>query len=130
MTAMAIFSTVQTEAVVDMEGDGITEIIYGNGHEIYVYEWRNGGLKLKSGWPADTTTAGNQPEVRGLAVADLDGDGLIEIVATTTQTASTDDGGAQVFVFSANGQAYQPAGVRYQAWPRYNNRTGSGGDAD
>jgi len=116
-------------AVVDIEGDGITEIIYGNGHEIYVYEWRD-GLKLKSGWPADTTTAGNQPEVRGLAVADLDGDGLIEIVATTTQTANTDDGGAQVFVFSANGQAYQPAGVSYQAWPRYNNRTGLGGDAD
>ncbi len=117
-------------AVVDIEGDGITDIIYGNGHEIYVYEWRDGRLKLKSGWPADTTTAGNQPEVRGLAVADLDGDGLIEIVATTTQTANTDDGGAQVFVFSANGQAYQPAGVSYQAWPRYNNRTGLGGDAD
>ena len=41
---------------------------------------------LKPGWPADTTSAGESPEVRGLAAADLDGDGLIEVVATTTQT--------------------------------------------
>ncbi len=115
--------------VVDLEGDGVTEIIYGNAHEIYVYEWRD-GLKLKSGWPVDTTTGGKKPEVRGLAAADLDGDGLIEIVATTTQTAKTDSGGAQVFVFSVNGKSYQPKGVSYKAWPRYNNRTGIGGDAN
>jgi len=62
--------------VVDLEGDGISEIVYGSGHEVYAYEWRNGGLRLKAGWPADTTTAGESPEVRGLAAADLDGDGL------------------------------------------------------
>ncbi len=115
--------------VTDLEGDGITEIIYGNGHEVYAYEWR-GGLQLKSGWPADTTSAGNRPEVRGLAAADLDGNGSIEVVATTTQTANTASGGAQVFVFAANGSSYQPAGVSFPAWPRYNNRSGEGGDAD
>lgn len=115
--------------VVDLEGDGVTEIVYGNAHEIYVYEWRD-GLKLKDGWPVDTTTGGKKPEVRGLAAADLDGDGLIEIVATTTQTAKTDSGGSQVFVFSVNGKSYQPKGVSYKAWPRYNNRTGIGGDAN
>jgi len=96
---------------------------------VYVYEWRN-GLQVKNGWPADTTTAGQAPEIRGMAAADLDGDGRIEIVVTTTQTQSTADGGAQVFVFNSDGATYQPAGSPFQAWPRYNNRTGTGGDAD
>ena len=113
--------------VTDLEGDGIYEIIVGQGSKVYAYEWRNKKLNLKAGWPADTTSAGQAPEVRGLAAADLNGDGNIEVVATTTQTQST---GAQVFVFSTNGSLFQPAGVTYQAWPRYNNRTGIGGDAD
>jgi hypothetical protein len=116
--------------VVDLEGDGVNEIICGNRHEVLVYEWRNNRLFIKSGWPADTTTAGESPEVRGIAAADLDGDGLIEIVATTTQTQRTEDGGAQVFVFSANGSLFQPAGLVFPAWPRYNNLSGLGGDAD
>jgi len=51
-------------------------------------------------------------------------------VATTTQTQSAEDGGAQVFVYAANGGLYQPAGLGHQAWPRYNNSTGAGNDAD
>jgi hypothetical protein len=45
-----------------------------------------------------------------MAAADLDRDGRIEVVATTTNTSRT---GSQVFVFDANG-ANQPG------WPRYN----------
>ncbi len=116
--------------VVDLEGDGVPEVVFGARHEVYAYEWRNGGLVLKPGWPANTTSAGESPEVRGLAAADLNNDGLIEVVATTTQTQDTADGGAQVFVFASNGQLFQPAGVSYPAWPRYNNRSGEGGDAD
>ncbi len=116
--------------VADLEGDGIPEIIFGRGHEVYAYEWKNKQLNLKPGWPADTTTAGESPEVRGLAAADLDGDGFIEIVASTTQTQSTASGGAQVFVFASNGDLFQPAGLSFPAWPRYNNRSGAGGDAD
>jgi len=62
-----------------------------------------------------------------LAAADLNGDGKIEVVATTTQTQSA---GTQVFVFSSNGALFQPAGVTYPAWPRYNTRAGVGGDGD
>ncbi len=116
--------------VVDLEGDGITELIYGNRHEVYAYEWRNLQFHPKTGWPADTTTAGESPEVRGLSAADLNGDGLIEVIATTTQTQSTEDGGAQVLVYSPNGSSFQPPGLEYPAWPRYNDLAGDGGDAD
>jgi hypothetical protein len=52
------------------------------------------------------------------------------VVATTTQTQPTENGGAQVFVFSSDGKPFQPAATPFPAWPRYNNRTGVGGDAD
>ena len=116
--------------VADLDGDGITEIVIGNAHQVIAYEWTGGTLQMKAGWPADTTTAGQSPEVRGMAAGDLDGDGQIEIAVTTTQTSSTADGGAQVFVYSPNGQLYQPNGISWQAWPRYNPETGEGNDAD
>jgi hypothetical protein len=116
--------------VTDLEGDGIMEIVCGQGSQVWAYEWKGGALHVKAGWPVDTTTAGESPEVRGLAAADLDGNGTIEIIATTTQTQSASVGGAQVFVYSPNGAIYQPAGLSYPAWPRYNNRIGTGGDAD
>jgi hypothetical protein len=116
--------------VADLEGDGVMDIVAGNDSQVLAYEWKNGALSKKAGWPADTTSANNPPEVRGLAAGDLDGDGKLEIVATTTQTAPTADGGAQVFVFSANGQLFQPSGINWQAWPRYNAKTGQGNDAD
>jgi hypothetical protein len=116
--------------VTDLEGDGVYEIVCGQGRHVYAYEWRNHALALKSGWPADTTTAGESPEVRGLAAADLDGDGDIEVVATTTQTQPASSGGAQVFVFNRDATLYQPDGTTFPAWPRYNNLSGEGGDAD
>jgi hypothetical protein len=111
----------------DLDGDGIFEIVAGsNNGKVAAYEWKNGRLAVKSGWPASTCSAGQCPEVRGLAAGDLDGDGRVEIVATTTQTA----GGAQVFVFNADGMPYQPPGLGFTAWPRYNAATGPGNDAD
>jgi len=117
-------------AVVDLDADGTTEVVFGNDRHVYAYEWTGGTLQLKGGWPFDTTTAGESPEVRGLAVGDLDLDGHFEVVATTTQTQATEDGGAQVFVLDASGALYQPASASWAAWPRYNTASGSGGDAD
>ena len=116
--------------VADLEDDGITEVVAGRGHQVWAWEWRDHALVVKPGWPADTTTGGNPPEVRGMAAGDLDGDGTVEIVVTTTQTVSTSEGGAQVFVFDAGGHPFQPAGGHSPAWPRYNNLPGPGNDAD
>jgi hypothetical protein len=115
--------------VADLDGDGTMEIVVGGGNgSVAAYEWVGGTLRVKSGWPVTAcSTATCDAEVRGMAAADLDGDGTIEVVVTTTETR---DGEAQVFVFSADGSLYQPAGLSFPAWPRYNTGTGTGGDAD
>ncbi|MCP4674098.1 MAG: VCBS repeat-containing protein [Deltaproteobacteria bacterium] len=116
--------------VADLDGDGTTEVVAGNGEEVYAWEWTGVALTVKQGWPVDTTTAGESPEVRGMSAADLNGDGEIEVVVTTTQTQKSADGGAQVFVYSPDGTLYQPSGGHDPAWPRYNARSGQGNDAD
>jgi hypothetical protein len=116
--------------VADLDGDGYTEIAVGRGHEVVVYQWIGGMLQLESGWPADTTCAGSEPEIRGMAAGDLDGDGMIEVAVTTTQALETGSGGAQVFVFASDGLLFQPVTGHVPAWPRYNSLSGQGDDAD
>ena len=116
--------------VADLEGDGIMEIVYGSGSDVYAYEWVDGMGRIKEGWPASVDGAGSGPEVRGMASGDLNGDGSLEIVVTTTETAEEADGGSQVWVFNASGSVYQPEGLAFDAWPRYNAATGEGNDAD
>ena len=114
----------------DLEGDGTYEIVVAsNAGKVAAYEWKNNQLSIKNGWPAIAcnTDPSSCPEVRGMAAGDLDGDGTVEIVVTNTET---DSDGAQVFVFSHDGSLYQPPGLSYNAWPRYNTATGTGNDAD
>lgn len=111
--------------VTDLEGDGIYEIVVGQGDEVIAYEWIRASqgtpAHLRQKWSYRVETGG---EVRGLAAADLDRDGNIEVVATTTASEK------EVYVLDSAGNLFQPAGTSFQAWPRYNSRTGAGGDAD
>ena len=72
---------------------------------------RGGALQVKAGWPRVDVQRRECPETRGLAAADLDGDGSTRSSSTTTNTAET---GAQVFVFDAA----ESGGSRAGAWPR------------
>jgi hypothetical protein len=111
--------------VADLDGDGVMEVVVGgNEGTVAAYEFKGGALVVKAGWPASTTSGGQSPEARGMAAADLDGDGKLEVVVTTTNTADT---GSQVFVFSADGKLFAPGG-NANAWPRYNQLPG--GDKD
>ena len=113
--------------VTDLDGDKIPDIVVGgNEGTVAAYELVGGKLRLKRGWPASTCSGGQCPEVRGMAAADLDGDGHVEVVVTTTNTSQT---GSQVFVFDANGRLWHPKGAPATSWPRYNRLTGAGNDA-
>jgi VCBS repeat protein len=111
--------------VTDLEGDGIPDIVVGGSGTVAAYAFWHGRLHLKRGWPASTRSGGQLPEVRGLAAADLNGDGRVEVVATTTNTSPT---GAQVFVFNSKGRRFQPRNGHRPAWPRYNRLSGRGND--
>ena len=114
--------------VADLDGDKVPEIVVGgNEGTVAAYELRGGRLSLEPGWPASTCSGGQCPEARGMAAADLDGDGRIEVVVTTTNTSPT---GSQVFVFDAKGSVYRPKGAPANAWPRFNTLSGKGNDAD
>ncbi len=110
--------------VADLDRDGRQDIVVaGNEGTVAAYEMH--GKRLVRQWKASTCSGGQCPEARGMAAADLDGNGTTEVVVTTTNTSGT---GAQVFVFNAQGRRYQPRTGHHPAWPRYNTLRGKGND--
>lgn len=98
----------------DLDGDGITEICFGQGNYVYAYNYNATSQKLTQKWSA--TIGNNNYEVRGMAAADLNNTGSFQVVVTTTRTDGT-----SVFVYNgATGANYQPPGGQSPAWPRYN----------
>ncbi|MBW2534737.1 MAG: VCBS repeat-containing protein [Deltaproteobacteria bacterium] len=114
-----------SQAVVDLEGDGIVEVVVAaGGGSVAAYEWTGGQLVIKSGWPASTCIAGSCFENRTLATGDLDHDGSVEIIVSSTRSESPsgyEGTNPHVFVF-------EPDGTLRPGWPRYDTRTGVGTD--
>ena len=114
-----------SEAVVDLEGDGIPEVVVAAGDgTVAAYEWIGGALSIKQGWPASTCISGTCFENRTLATGDIDHDGRIEVVVSSTlseQPAGYEGTNPHVFVF-------EPDGSIRPGWPRYDTRTGVGTD--
>lgn len=95
--------------VADLDGDGDVEIAVGSdadgnsGKNIAVYDHTG---TLLPGWPV---TFGNS-EVRSIAGADIDGDGIVEILVNKTNQGPTT-------------AVYELDGTFHPGWPQVNNAT-------
>jgi len=82
-------------SVADLDGDGAPEIVYGSYNSLYVF--RADG-SLLPGWPYNVSTRhGANFSYQSPALADLDGDGRLEIVTACHQS------GSGCYVFRADG---------------------------
>ena len=73
---------------------------------------RGGRLQLEPGWPASTCSGGQCPETRGMAAADLDGDGRIEVGRDDDEHLADRVAGVRLRRSGADAGA--------AGWPRYN----------
>jgi hypothetical protein len=93
-------------AVADLENDGTLEIITAHSGG-YVSVYNNQGY-FKSGWPKQPTTS----ELRGLSLADLDGNRDLEVIVTAAVGSKT------------NTWVYEHTGALRAGWPQLSNDSG------
>ncbi|MBP7690451.1 MAG: VCBS repeat-containing protein [Anaerolineales bacterium] len=89
-------------SVIDLTGDGTREILIADGDSC-VYGWNASG-QLLAGFPYSTLGPCNsgQPRTRSsLAIADLDQDGVLEVVLGTRGVSNTAGQRGKVFVLNA-----------------------------
>ncbi|GAM26847.1 hypothetical protein SAMD00019534_100220 [Acytostelium subglobosum LB1] len=107
--------------VTDLDNNGKIDLCFAGGATkttVNCYEWADNTnmFQVKSGWPVRAGTAGGT-EVRGMACGDIDQDGNVDIVVTST------DDNVQVYAYNYNGQLKS-------GWPRYNLLHGADNDAN
>ena len=89
-------------AVGDIDGDGQPEIVHGTG-SFYpgrmerIYAWNCDGSAV-AGWPVTT----NGEVISSPVLANLDGDAALEVVATASNSGSS-DGKFRLYAFNGNG---------------------------
>lgn len=95
--------------VADVDADEALEIVtaHGQGY-VYVFNWDAGTDSLTTAWSKRPSTG----ELRGLAVADLDGDGTLEIVVSAAIANRT------------NTWVYEHDGALRAGWPQLDNDSG------
>jgi len=112
--------------VADIDQDSVTEVVVAAGSgTVAAYGWTGGQLAIEPGWEAATTCVADSCfENRSIGADDLDGNGTIETVVSSTrseQPPGYDGTNPHVFVFEAGG-------ALRSGWPRYDTRTGTGRD--
>lgn len=115
-------------AVGDVNGDGHLEIAAGTrgqgesaGQRGKVFLWRGDGT-LMPNWPREmvwnTQYGSGMPEVLTVAIANVAGDGRLEIIAGTSNNASAggspDDDTHNLYVFRENGQVLSGFPTQYR----------------
>jgi len=109
--------------VADLDRDGVKEIVVGgNDGTVAAYNLAGGGLQPKAGWPASTCSGGQCPETRGMAAADLDGDGRVEVVGDKGYLAKSEHdtllAAERVVCPAVHGAVDAPSAARWAAAPR------------
>jgi hypothetical protein len=82
--------TPEEPTLADLDGDGAAEIVFSMGFRIVVFK---GDGTLLPGWPQPMLAAGNF----GMALGDVDGDGDIEVMASSINGSGNFEGGVYVW---------------------------------
>ena len=104
--------------VADIDHDGWNEIVFSTGSRMNVIAHDG---QIKPGWPRPSVFINYEPECGGTrtcggtvyspAIADLNGDDLLEIISGTNNGKAGTGGKALIFVFNSDGSYYP-------GWPR------------